>query len=94
MGNISSVEIGILKPSTTFQIILLIFGVILAIPEQTRILGIILALIGGVWLYSRKTWYSVRISSNSGEADSITSKDKNFISEIVKAVNASLIHRG
>ena len=54
----------------------------------------ILACIGGLWYYSIKDEYSVRISSNSGEANGFRSKDKDYIQKIVNALNDAMIHRG
>lgn len=49
----------------------------------------------GILLFiSVKNEYTVRISTNAGEADSTISKDKEYIQKIVNALNDAMIHRG
>ena len=93
MRNISSVSLYTLKSSYTLETILIVLGVILLI-TRTYIAGAILAIIGITFMVLKKDKYAVRISTNSGEANSLISKDKNYIKTIINALNDAIIHRG
>jgi hypothetical protein len=92
--NISSVQIGIIPANRTLGIILIIGGVLLCFAQEARIFGIVLTILGGIYTYLQKDKYTVRISINSGETDSLWSKDRQFIQKIVNALNEAIIHRG
>ena len=93
MRNISSVSLFTLKSSYTLETILIVVGVILLI-AGTYIVGGILGAIGVTLMVIKKDEYAVRISTNSGETNSLTSKDKDYIQKIVDALNDAIIHRG
>ena len=94
MRNISSVSIYTVEASYKLEIFLLLVGVIMLIGESTRILGGLLAVVSVVLIVMKKSEYAVRISTNAGEANSLTSKDKEYIEKIVNALNDAIIHRG
>ncbi|MAB38696.1 MAG: QacE [Aequorivita sp.] len=94
MRNISSVSLFKIDKSRTGAILLLIVGILLLFFEGIRVVGVILAILGGIWLFSIKDEYSVRISTNAGEANSLVSKDQAYIQKVVNALNDAIIHRG
>ncbi|MCB0465793.1 MAG: hypothetical protein KDC78_09005 [Aequorivita sp.] len=94
MRNISSVSLFKIDKSRTGAILLLVVGILLLFPEGTRVVGGIIAILGGIWLFSIKDEYSVRISTNAGEANSLVSKDQVYIQKVVNALNDAIIHRG
>lgn len=94
MRNISSVHVFEIIKSRRFPLILIVIGILLLFSGDTRIVGTIFAVIGAVILFLTKNEYTVRISTNSGEANSIISKDKIYIQKIVNALNQAIIHRG
>ncbi|MFN1218414.1 DUF6232 family protein [Chryseobacterium kwangjuense] len=94
MRNISSVHVFEIIKSKKLPAVLIIIGLLLLFSEDARIVGIILAVIGALILFLIKNEYAVRISTNSGEANSIISKDKIYIQKIVNALNQAIIHRG
>ena len=52
-------------------------------------------IIAGIVIYRRqKPIFTIRLTLASGNADVISSKDKNFISRIVTALNKAIIDRG
>ena len=84
MANISSVSIGVLSPNKTPVFVFFIIGLVLLLLEETRIVGIAVAIVAVIWYYLlKKVEYTVRITSNSGQADSYISKDKTEIAKIV-----------
>jgi hypothetical protein len=94
MRNISSVHVFEIVKSKTLQVIVFIIGLLLMFNDDLRILGFIFSAgsIGSFFLV--KNEYAVRISTNSGEANSLVSKDKIYIQQIVNALNDAIIHRG
>lgn len=94
MRNISSVHIFEIIKSKKVPVALIFFGLILLFSESSRIVGIILAIVGAVLIFYIKNEYAVRISTNSGEVNSIVSKDRAYIQKIVGALNDAIIHRG
>jgi hypothetical protein len=94
MRNISSVSIFKIEKSKTMPIIVAVIGILLLFGDDTKTFGGILAVIGIIWTLTLKDTYSVRISTNAGEANSLVSKDQTYIQKIVNALNDAIIHRG
>jgi hypothetical protein len=94
MRNISSVHIFEIVKSKGKAIALIIFGLFFLFSKNVFWIGLILIALGIVWFIYIKNEYAVRISTNSGEADSTISKDKEYIQKIVNALNDAIIHRG
>jgi len=94
MRNISSVHIFEIVKSKTMPGILIIVGLLMLLLSDLKIAGGILTALGLLFLLLIKNDYAVRISTNSGEANSIISKDKAYIQNIVNALNEAIIHRG
>lgn len=94
MRNISSVHIFEIIKSKTKAILMLFVGLAFLLSKDIFWVGIILLGLG-IWLiFSIKNEYAVRISTNAGEANSIISKDRDYIQKIVGALNEAIIHRG
>ena len=55
--------------------------------------GLLLA-IGIIWHINIRASFTVRISTNSGETDSIISSDEDYIKKNVSALNQAIINRG
>jgi Family of unknown function (DUF6232) len=96
MSNISSVtNFRIVKNSTIGIVIIVVGGLSLFSGEwQGWLFGIIVIILGAVIIRKKKDYFSVQISSNSGESKAIISKDKNYVQKIVDAVNEAIIYRG
>jgi hypothetical protein len=96
MRNISSVHTHKIPKKTGFQWLMIIGGAIIAIAGDGEglIPGIILLILGAFWLSRLKDRYALRIQSSSGRSDGLTSKDKNYIDEMVRAINEAIIYRG
>jgi hypothetical protein len=58
------------------------------------IAGVILGLFGIGIFRSAKPSHTVRINSSSGEVNALTSPDKEYIQQIVEAVNKAIVDRG
>jgi len=94
MRNISSVHIFEIVKSRTLQVIMIIISILLLFSNDLRIAGVFILAVAALILFLTKNEFSVRISTNSGEANSIVSKDKSYIESIVKALNEAIIYRG
>ncbi|RZK25671.1 MAG: QacE [Flavobacterium sp.] len=94
MRNISSVQTFQIIKSKTIPILLLIVGILILAFADGKIIGGLLSLLGVIIIVFNNNEYAVRISTNSGEVNSIVSSDKSYIQEIVNALNEAIIHRG
>ena len=95
MSGVTSVKSFRQDPSRKGPIIMGIIGVLaLAGGGTVTIVG--LALIAGavaMW-FLQKPEFSVLLSTASGEAKALTSKDSEFISKVVGSLNNAIVHRG
>jgi hypothetical protein len=57
-------------------------------------LGILTILFGVLALSVAKSEYSVILNTSSGEAEALKSKDREFIENVVSALNQAIIARG
>ena len=94
MRNISSVQVGVIPAKRGFGILLILIGIILLVSNDTRTGGIVVIAIGALFAYLPKDQFTVRISTNAGESDSLMSKDRQFIQKIVDALNEAMVHQG
>lgn len=94
MRNISSVHVFEIVKNHTFPVLLIIVGAIMLFTDGGKVIGGIIALIGVLVVIFNKNQYAVRISTNSGEANSIVSRDKVYIQKVVDALNDAIIHIG
>jgi hypothetical protein len=95
MRNISSVALSKLEKSRAYPIILIILGIFLIFTGGTiQLIGVGVAAIGVIWILLMKDEYSVRISTNAGELDSLISEDYSYVEKVVNALNEAMIHRG
>ncbi|CEJ67771.1 hypothetical protein BN1195_00047 [Chryseobacterium oranimense G311] len=94
MRNISSVHVFEIIKSKTKAVLMIIFGLLFLFFKDIFWVGFIIIALGIWWLISIKNEYAVRISTNAGEANSIVSKNKDYIQKIVNALNDAIIHRG
>ncbi|MEO6633157.1 MAG: DUF6232 family protein [Mucilaginibacter sp.] len=92
--NISSVQIGVIEPNRTFGYILLVIGIVATLAAENKLFGIVVAVIAGIFLFTQKTKYSVRIATNSGATDGLISENREYIGQIVVALNNAIVHIG
>ena len=57
-------------------------------------IGLPLALVGVLYAISQHDLYWVRIGSASGETNALSSRDRNYIWQIVSAMNEAIVRRG
>jgi len=92
MNGVTSVRRFEKSPARALPIIVGLIG--LASTGGSVIVGLlILAAAAGIWV-SQKTEFSVLLSSSSGEARALSSKDASYIDQVVEALNTAIIQRG
>lgn len=94
MRNISSVHIFEIEKSKVPPILFILLGIPFLFSGDFFWIGLILIILGLLMFFTIKNEYSVRISTNAGEANSIISKNKEYIKKIVNALNDAIVHRG
>jgi hypothetical protein len=88
--NIASVKVEAIGSFLTIQVILMITGFLLMFFDGGRIFGLILFCITFLFVNFTEEKFSVHISTEQGEADCLVSKDKQYIEQVVKAINAAM----
>lgn len=88
LRNISSVHAATIPPNRTYPTLLCLLGLLMC--SGNPAIGIVLLVLGIVWLFLQKTDYSVAITSNAGEHKSIISEDRQFIESVVDAINEAI----
>ncbi|WP_300850818.1 DUF6232 family protein [uncultured Rikenella sp.] len=86
------------KLDVSWAVILMVAGLILGkwIPQSSSFMGVGLLLGGLIWLailFFNRT-YVVRIESASGKSNALESKNKDFILNVVAALNEAIVYRG
>ena len=59
-----------------------------------KVFGFILVLLAVFIFKKLKSEFSVYLNSSSGESQALKSKDKNYIDQVINALNSSIVHRG
>lgn len=100
MANISSIRTAEYPPKRAGAIWTIIIGIILFIiglsanVAALTVFGIIILLLGVLWAWKARGEYHIMITSASGEASAVKSKNKEYINKIAQAMNEAIIHRG
>lgn len=93
MSNITSVKASEESPSRTGPILFLVVGA-LGLLGGAFAFGVICILIGGVWMAVQKTYYHVVLTTAGGESKALTSVQKNYVEQVVRALNDAIVSRG
>ena len=93
MSGITSVKSVKKNPSKALPIILIVLGIIF-LAADVPLVGIILIGLGIAILILNKPQYIVILSSASGETEALTSKNKEFITRVINALNDAIVARG
>lgn len=93
MNGVTSVQQMLVKPKMTGPIVLGILAFLL-FSAQLWFEAAIFCGVAFLWGYSLKATWVVALNSSSGENKALSSKDPAFISEVLNALNESIVHRG
>ena len=103
MANISSVSMTTIRAQKEIPVVMSISGGLIILSGFFSIsmkevggcwvVGIILLAVGLLWLSQSTDKYAVKLSSNSGEVNALTSESKYEVEKIVAALNEAMIAR-
>ena len=100
MANISSIRSASTPAKRGFGIFLALLGFIVLIIGASSsatvaiVIGLIMLAIGILLAWAAKGEYHIMITSSSGEASALKSKNRGYIDRIAQAMNEAIIHRG
>ena len=96
MNRVTSVKQGIKPADKKTGIWLVVIGIILFLAASggAKLIGLVLLGVGAWLIYKAKPIASVILQSSSGEVQALSSENLSFISNVVSALNQSIIHRG
>ena len=96
MNGVTSVKQGIKPADKKTGIWLVVIGIILFLAASggAKLIGLVLLGVGAWLIYKAKPIASVILQSSSGEVQALSSENLSFISNVVSALNQSIIHRG
>lgn len=93
MNNITSVKPYEKKPTRVGGIILLAVGI--AIMFNTSFAtGVLIAAAAAYYLYQQKTIYHILLSTSAGEATALVTYQRDYLNNVIAAVNNAIVHRG
>lgn len=100
MSGVTSVAAHKENPSKRWPILLIVLGGLAAMiglgqtEIVTIIVGIVVLAVGILWLRALRPTYHVLLRSASGEARALSSKDREWVERVVKALNDAIVVRG
>lgn len=92
MSNVTSVKAFEEKPSRFGAIAILVIGLVIALGAP--VVGLIIAAVAALYLYSLKTYYHVMLFTSGGENSALKTEQKEYLNSVVGALNEAIIHRG
>jgi hypothetical protein len=95
LSGITSVRFLQLKPRRLFPLALLVAGFLLAKSNPAASIWHYLIFVapGAVWLLLQRSTYTVQLNSSSGESRALQSKKRDFIEQVVAAINQAIVVR-
>jgi hypothetical protein len=99
MSGVTSVRVGEIKPSMGFPIIFGFLGCFFCImgiksSMLMLVLGVVLFVLAGLIINAQKTEYTVQLHIASGEIPALKSPSKEYIDQVVQALNDCIVARG
>lgn len=92
MSGITSVKNSMETPKRAYPIVCGIVGLILL--ASVPLVGIVLIAIAVIWWVGQKAQYHVLLTTAGGEMKALSSTNKDFISNVIKALNDAIVARG
>lgn len=92
MNNITSVKALENKPSRIGPLLFIIVGV--AMSFQALPLGVVFALPGIIWWFFQKTIFHIMLHTSGGETSALKSHQRDYVNQVVTALNEAIVHRG
>lgn len=92
MSNVTSVKAREQKPSRLGGIVILLFGLVTM--ANFVAVGVAIAGLAAWYLYQQKTVFHVMLSTSGGEKSALTTLQREYLTQIVTALNNAIVHRG
>jgi len=93
MNNVTSVKPYMKKPNRTGGIIVLLIGFIIMF-NSSLITGLLIAAAASYYLYQQKTIYKILLSTSAGETTALVTYQRNYMSDVIAAINNAIVQRG
>ncbi|GJI93241.1 DUF6232 family protein [Duganella hordei] len=93
MNNVTSVKPYEKKPSRVGGIIVLAIGIVIMI-NASFITGLLIAAAAAYYLYQQKTVYHILLSTSAGETTALVTYQRDYLSQVIAALNNAIVHRG
>jgi hypothetical protein len=93
MAAVTSVAFSEIPAKRGWPLFFAFIGLLLALGDSTRVVGILLLVAGIGVAVMMKSDYAVALRSAGGEIHATTSKDEQFITRVVEAINNAIVYR-
>ena len=92
MSNVTSVKALEENPSRFGGIVVILIGIATMVSSIAA--GLIIAGLAAWYLYQQKTSFHVMLSTSGGERSALTTHQREYLTQIVDALNKAIVHRG
>lgn len=93
MNNVTSVKPYEKKPSRLIGLVVLLAGIVI-MAESSFITGLLITLAAAFYLYQQKTIYHILLSTSAGETTALVTYQRNYLNDVITALNDAIVHRG
>jgi hypothetical protein len=94
MNGVTSVKQAVRHPSRVGPVVCALIGLLFLITGTAVVFGSVLLAVALLWGFKQRPVWIVVLNSSSGEAQALTSQDKDYIGGVISALNESIVHRG
>lgn len=96
MSNVTSVKTFEKKPSRVGGLVIIALGVAVMVPmtSQSIAVGAVIAAGGIFYMLKQKTLYHIMLSTSAGETSALNTHEKEYLSQVVGALNEAIVQRG
>lgn len=92
MSNVTSVKTFAQKPSRAAGIFVVLVGAMAL--AASVLVGALIVGLAVYFLYQQKTMYHIMLSTSAGESSALSTDHREYVEEIVDALNQAIVHRG
>lgn len=93
MNNVTSVKPYEKKPNRTGGVIVLLIGLIIMF-NSSLITGLLITAAAAYYLYQQKTIYQILLATSAGETTALVTYQRDYMSDVIAALNNAIVHRG
>jgi hypothetical protein len=93
MNNVTSVKPYEKKPSRIGGIVVLLIGIAVLV-EASFATGLLITAAAAYYLYQQKTIYHILLSTSAGETTALVTYQRDYLSQVIAALNNAIVHRG